>query len=88
MELIGNLRRRILLGGKQDEKSTSIRMRDRRGPVRGRVFWRSRSADSKRVLHPMRNRSLPGRHITDCQMRSYGAGGKGSTPLPLDTTDG
>ena len=25
---------------------------DRRGPARGRVFWRSRSVDSKRVLHP------------------------------------
>ena len=36
--------------------------------------------DSKRVLHPMRNRSLPGRHITDCQMRLYMSFRQTATP--------
>src|ERR1700719_3364634 len=61
-----------VLSCKQNEKRTSIRMRewrrmraewrvwpdrscesgDRRGPARGRVFWRSRSVDRKRGLYP------------------------------------
>ena len=41
------------------------------GLRKGRVFWRSRSVDRSGFFTPIRNRSLPGRHITDCQMRSY-----------------
>src|SRR5262245_48918160 len=81
----------VLLRGKQDEKSASIRMRKYRrmrdeggcsptgvanlltgGAPQGAAFsgGRGRSIGSG-FFTPMRNHSLPGRHITDCQMRLY-----------------
>src|SRR5215472_3123018 len=44
---------------------------DRRGSARGRVFGSRGRPIGSGFFTPMRNRSLPGRHITDCQIRLY-----------------
>ena len=51
------------------------------GAPQGAVFsgGRGRSIGSG-FFTPMRNRSLPGRHITDCQMRLYMSFRKTETP--------
>ena len=51
------------------------------GVPQGAVFsgGRGRSIGSG-FFTPMRNRSLPGRHITDCQMRLYMSFRKTETP--------
>src|SRR5882724_4871470 len=40
-------------------------------PQRGALAGGRGRPDRKRFFTPMRNHSLPGRHITDCQMRLY-----------------
>src|SRR6267154_1392478 len=89
-----------MLSGKQDEKSTSIRMREcrrmhdegRASPTgvanlttgaapQGAVFSGGRGGRiGSGFFTPMRNRSLPGRHITDCQTRLYMSFRQADTP--------
>ena len=49
----------------------TLRIRGTACPRRGAFAGGRDRPDRKRVLHAMRNRPLPGRHITDCQMRLY-----------------
>ena len=65
-------------GGRSPDRSCESG--DRRVPE-GAVFSgdRGRSIGSG-FFTPMRNRSLPGRHITDCQMRLYMSFRQAETP--------
>jgi hypothetical protein len=68
--------------GKQGESGASIRMRSKqRDPGRGAWSGGRGRPDRKRVLHAAEDRTLPGRHITDCRMRLYMSFRQAETPI-------
>jgi hypothetical protein len=73
---------RLVLCDKQDEKTRVDQDKKANGAAPlGVVFSGGHSRPSrKRFFMPMRNRSLPGRHITDCQMRLYMSFRQSETP--------